>query len=122
MSSCVPCVRHTRVLLGRQTRWKRRKDVRHRAAVGVPGFVLSVGSRRHGEERDLVPAGEPGAGAGQLDRYVPRGRGVDGGHSAHTGGGSGPGWRHILSIHIKPVLTGREIQCVHIKVNTQQFY
>lgn len=119
MSSCVPCVRHTRVLLFRQTRWKRRKDV---GAVGVPGFVLSVGSRRHGEERDLVPAGEPGAGAGQLDRYVPRGRGVDGGHSAHTGGGGGPGWRHILSIHIKPVLTGREIQCVHIKVNTRQFY
>lgn len=102
MRLCVPGASHC--CAARQTaatrRRKRRKDVRDHAAVGMFRFVLAVGDRRHGAERATDPAGRPGARPGQPERHVPRGGGVDGGHTAHTGGGCGPGLRHILSVHI----------------------
>lgn len=80
------------------------KDVRYHAAVYVFEFVLVVGDRRHGAERGGDPAGRPGAEPRQPERHVPRGGGADGGHPAHTGGGCGPGLRHILFIHTRAVL------------------
>ncbi len=85
-------------------RRKRRKDVRYHVAVGVFEFVLIVGDRWHGADWGSDPAGRPGAGPGQSERHVPRGGGVDGGHPAHTGGGCGPGLRHILFIHTRAEL------------------
>lgn len=98
-----PCVTLLRIQEGeteREIERQRSKDVRYHAAVGFFQLVLAVGDRRRGAERDADLAGRPGAWSGQPERHVPRGGGVDGGYPAHTGGGGGPGLRHIFVLYI----------------------